>query len=96
MEKKYYVFKGQNASTGKPNPITGRMNFYGDVLVFENKGIALAFVEDFETPMANDICEAGTKRTMRKYCLGMSVVNFEEMIHQTYYTYKDENGEWQW
>ena len=94
MKKNYYVFNGQNASTGRPNKITGEMNFYGEVLVFSDKKTALEYVEDNDTNFQSTICKAGTKATMRKYCLGMSVFDFEEMLYQSDYVSKNENGLW--
>jgi len=95
MENNYYVFNGQNATTGTANKNTGEMSFYGEVLTFSSKKTALEYVEDNATGMASDICKAGTKSTMRKYCLGMSVRDFEEYLLHTYYTCKNEYGIWE-
>ena len=78
----YYVFNGQNASTGEPNKVTGRVSFYGTVLAFETKKEALKYVEDNERCEARYITVAGTKSDMRKYCLGSSVDDFEYSLGQ--------------
>ena len=73
----YYVFDGQNASTGEPNRRTGRMSFYGMVRKFESKREAIEYAADNEKEQAQYITIAGTKSDMRKYCLGCSVADFE-------------------
>lgn len=87
----YYVFDGQNATTGSPNRITGRMSNYGNTLKFKTKKEALEYVEDYR---GYAICRAGTKKTMRTYDLGCSVAIFEEYFHMVGYTTKNENGYW--
>ena len=75
--KDYYVFDGQNATTGKPNEITGRMSNYGEVLTFRSKKEAVEYANNSR---GTGIVKAGTKSIMRKYCLGMTVANFEEYL----------------
>jgi hypothetical protein len=79
--KYYYVFSGQNASTGTPNRITGNYSFYGRILKFSSKSLAIKFTEKNYSPYNRDICQAGTARTLRKYCMGMSVRDYEEYLH---------------
>jgi len=83
MKKNYYVFIGQNATTGEPNPRTGRMSKWGDVSIFESKREALLFAAEKETGNAQDVIVAGTKRTIREFCLGVSVAQFEENIEMS-------------
>lgn len=90
----YYVFNGQNASTGVPNEITGNMSYYGDVLKFNSKKEALEYVEDKSGFSAQELIVAGTKRTMRKYCLGMTVADFELWLEHDPVLVKDEDGRW--
>ena len=92
-EKDYFVFDGQNASTGTPNRVTGRMSFYGQVLKFHSKKEAKQYEEESRS---TDICIAGMKAIMRKYCLGMSVSQFEEHLFQIdYRTFDKETMEWE-
>ncbi len=91
--KDYFVFDGQNASTGTPNKITGHMSFYGTFHKFETKEKALKFVEDNETGYASDICVAGTKRTLRKYDLGSSVTDYNYHLDMIDYNLRDCNPE---
>ncbi len=92
MTKYYYVFNGQNASTGSANKVTGFMSYYGSVIKFDSKKEALEYVDDKWN--GNDIITAGTKRKMRTFCLGMSVRNFEEYLNYIDTMYKDEEGIW--
>ena len=89
--KNYYVFDGQNASTGEPNKVTGRMSFYGTVYSFESKKEALEYVADKDQDSAHQIIVAGTKSAMRGYCLGCSVADFVYNIEQGPVMKKDEN-----
>jgi hypothetical protein len=78
--KYYYAFEGQNASTGDPNPITGRMAFWGEILCFDTFADRKKYVEMYESCYAQDILVAGSKSSLRKYCLGMSVNSYEEYL----------------
>ena len=86
MREDYFVFDGQTASTGEPNKITGRMSFYGRILKFKTKKEALDYVIENDSGMASDICVAGTRRTIRNYCLGSSMEDFNmECDYSEYY-----------
>lgn len=91
-----YVFKGQNASTGESNKITGRMSFYGEVLAFNTRKEAIQYVEDFETPYHSDICVIGGRRVMRQYCLGMTVASFNEYLDFEDMNPTEKNGFGNW
>jgi len=78
--KYYYAFKGQNASTGDPNPITGRMSFWGEILCFDSAKDRKKYIELKESCYAQDILVAGSKSSLRKYCLGMSVANYNDYL----------------
>ena len=82
-EKDYFVFDGQNASTGTPNEITGRMSFYGHFLKFKTKKEAKDYVDHYR---GYDICRAGTRNTLRKYDLGSSVLDYNFNLDQMDYT----------
>lgn len=85
-KKDYFVFDGQNASTGTPNKITGRMSFYGHYLKFKTKKEAAEYAEKNETGFAGDILVAGTRNTLRKYDFGSSVLDYNYYLDQMDYT----------
>ena len=82
----YYVFDGQNTTTGTPNRITGNMSFYGRFLKFHTKKEAVEYVENYR---GYDICKIGTRKTLRKYDLGSSVFNYNNDLDQMDYSYVD-------
>ncbi|MCK5611504.1 hypothetical protein KAR91_57065 [Candidatus Pacearchaeota archaeon] len=74
----HFVFVGENATTGKPNVVTGNMSYWGEMLKFHSKESANEYVIHYR---GYGICKAGTARTLRKYSLGMSVLNYLEDLH---------------
>jgi len=83
FSKDYFVFVGENASTGKPNPITGEMSFWGNMRKFHSKKSAKQYVEEYR---GTGICEMGTARTLRKYNRGCSVKAYLEDLEYIPYT----------
>lgn len=80
----FYVFEGQNATTGEPNPRTGLMSNYGHIVAFETKAERDEYVQNhryYGTP--GHIVQHGTPRTLRKFCRGMSMADYNEMIEMT-------------
>ena len=73
----YYVFDGENATTGEVNRNNGKMSNFGFVLKFRSKQDAVNYVNHYR---GFGLCVAGTRQKMRGYCLGMSVRNFEEHL----------------
>ena len=84
-QKRYYAFLGQNASTGTPHKVTGRMSFYGENFVFGTKKERDDFVEENDAVYTQDICVACSKRQLREYNLGMTVNAFNEDLNERYY-----------
>ncbi|MCP4394597.1 MAG: hypothetical protein GY804_10070 [Alphaproteobacteria bacterium] len=75
----YFVFEGENASTGTPNKITGHMSFWGKMISYNSKEAALKHVEEYR---GCGICKAGTARTLRKYNLGNSIdIYLEDLLY---------------
>lgn len=72
----YYVFVGQNATTGQPNPITGRLSYYGNIIAFRDKAIAKAYVNNFYSNNSSEFAKAGTAKTLRKYKQGQTMFNY--------------------
>lgn len=93
--KKWYAWVGQNASTGRPNEITGRMSMYGRNLVFRTKSDRDEFVDDFYNHSnPSEFAVKCSKKQLRSYNLGESVRDFEEHLTQLSYTSKDNYGFW--
>jgi len=78
VEKNYYVFCGQNATTGTPHPTTGRMSCYGSYLAFETKKYAQEYVDNYT---GLEMCVAGTAMMLRKYSLGISLHNYYDALY---------------
>ena len=93
MEKNYYVFVGQNATTGEPNPRTGRMSNWGNVYIFDGKAEAIQYAKESETGNIQDVIIAGTKKKMREFCRGISVAQFEENLEMSAIM-KHEGNSW--
>ena len=73
MGKKYLVWVGQNATTGNPNPITGRMSTYGEVKIFrtaEDRNEYLQYCEGKKV----------TRRQARDLLAGWSLKLFNEHL----------------
>jgi len=78
-KKEFLVFDGQNASTGAPHPITGRMSFWGDFRNFSSKEKRQQFIDKHQR-YTGDIIVAGTRRTLRKYSLGCSLAAYNAWL----------------
>lgn len=79
--KRHYCFVGQNASTGKPHPITGRMSFYGGYVEFPTKQAAKDFADNYyNCNNPNEFAVYGTVNTLRKYSLGRSWYDYLTML----------------
>ena len=76
----YFAFIGKNVSTGEPNPTTGRMSHWGEYKYFSSKAEAQAYVDNNRNPYLTDVCEVGTRRTLRKYDLGSTVSAYNEHL----------------
>lgn len=81
-KREIFVFVGQNASTGTPNPNTGLMNFYGTVYRIDGTlKQAREWADDMYYKNTNQtISVAGGKRKMREFCLGQTMRNFEDYL----------------
>ncbi len=79
--KNYYLFKGQNATTGKPNPTTGKMSYYGELLAFSTKQARDEYHENFYNHSnPSEFTKKCSRTTARGYFLGMSVDSFKEYL----------------
>ena len=77
----FYLFQGQNATTGTPNATTGRMSMYGDILAFDTKKERDEYHENFyNSSNPSEYTEKCNRTTARKYFLGMSVPSFDDYM----------------
>ena len=78
--KRYYLaFVGQNATTGTPHPITGRMSMYGTLKAFSKRSDRDQFVEGFITN-GYEFCASCNKFSARKYHMGMSMYVYNQVL----------------
>lgn len=77
----YLAWIGQNATSGSPNSVTGRMSMHGDLHAFSTKENRDEFCDTY-----NHLCNrypiAVSRNSARKYHLGMSVRDYNEHIDQ--------------
>lgn len=78
LKGKWFVFFGENATTGTPNARTGRMSYYGSIYGAKSKAEAKQIETEYR---GTGFCKAGTARSLRKYCLGISVQSYLETLH---------------
>lgn len=77
----YYAWVGQNATTGSPNPKTGRMSMFGTLYRFDKKSDRDGYVDDyFNNENPSEYAVKVNKATARTYCLGMSVADYEDYL----------------
>lgn len=83
MNENYLAWVGQNATTGSANEKTGRMSMFGDYKIFETKKERDSFVNEFyNSSNPSEFAKKCTKRTGRKYSLGMTVRDYENHIDE--------------
>lgn len=76
----FYVFIGQNATTGTPHPKTGNMSYWGDIAVFSTEQKRQDFIDNFRPNNPSVFVRACSKRGAREYNLGISVRMFNEYL----------------
>ena len=86
MKKDYYVFVGQNATIGDPNPRTGMHSFWGCFYSFSSKQKRDEWVEENDSGYVSEICEAVTRRSGRKYDLGISIADYNYHLDMLQYS----------
>lgn len=68
----YYAWVGQNASTGTPHPLTGKMSMYGRYYSFYHRKNRDKFVQEFYSNNPSEYAVKCNVQTGRKYSLGCS------------------------
>lgn len=76
-----FIFIGQNASTGKPNKITGNRSFFGQFFSCKNLAEARKAAERVRNPYDAQIVDYGCARKLRQYDLGPSVATYLESLY---------------
>jgi len=76
----YMAWVGQNATTGQPHPITGRMSKWGDLYIFKSKKSRDEFCGKWDN--INNVYPVPTNRKEAKvkYFAGMTQHKYDMMI----------------
>ena len=82
----YYAFKGQNATTGNPNPRTGMHSLFGSFYAFSSKQKRDNWIDENEAVSSSEICEAVNRKSGRKYDLGISIADYNYHLDMLQYT----------
>jgi len=80
MKKSFLLWIGQNATTGRPNRLTGHYSNYGRFVKFNSISERSAFVDQWRSNNPSEFCKIVNRKTARQYCLGMSVRDYNEYI----------------
>ena len=87
MKKKvYYLFAGQNATTGTPHKITGHYNLYGRIYAFSSKAVRDTVYNHLDGRNAQEKIVKGGKAIMRSFCLGWSMLDFTDYLDSLDYS----------
>lgn len=75
----YFLWVGQNATTGHPNKTTGNMSLYGEFIAFKDKDQRDDYYNNFRSN-GYDKCVKCTATTGRQYKLGLTVYGYYELL----------------
>ena len=96
MKKYYYLWIGQNASTGKPNKITGHYSNYGRIVKFSSKALRDEYVDQWRSNNPSEFIHKVSRKTARQYCLGDSMQNYLDYLdHYCHEYFKTDSGKWE-
>ena len=89
--KYYYVFIGQNATTGTANKQTGQYSNYGNILCFKYKVDAKRYVSEFYSNISYQFAVAGSAMSLRRFKRGLSVRDYlSDLLMMDALTYDDQ------
>lgn len=88
----WLVFIGQNASTGKPNPITGCYSNWGKYRKFNSKKERDLYVEEWSSYNPSEFCRPCGVKSGRQYSLGWTVCEYIEYLNYLPATIKIGNN----
>ena len=86
MKKLFLAWVGQNATTGAPNPLTGRMNKYGTLHVFSSQKLRDKFCDQYDYSFNCYPVPTNKKEAKSLYCAGQSQYNFDRDLLCTSYS----------
>lgn len=86
MKKLFLAWVGQNATTGQPHPLTGRMNKYGTLHIFSSKKLRDKFCDQWSNIHNAYPVPTDRKEAKSKYCAGQSQYNFDQDLLCTDYS----------
>lgn len=95
MKKYFYLWIGQNATTGRPNKITGHYSNYGYIVKFATKALRDEFIDGWRSNNPSEFISSVNQKTARQYCLGQSVRDYLEYIDHGASEYIKINGKWE-
>lgn len=91
--KSFYVWIGQNATTGTPNRITGRMSMYGHFKKFKTAKARNEYIDQWRSNNPSEYIVKCSLSSGRQYDLGCSYQSYEEYMNYLDYTVKARNVE---
>lgn len=94
-KKYYYLWIGQNATTGKPNQITGHYSNYGRIIKFESQKLRDEYIDEYRPNNPSEFIRPVNRKTARQYCLGDSVEQYLEYLDHDVLEYIKINGKWE-
>jgi hypothetical protein len=77
----YYIFKGQNATSGKAHNQTGLLSMYGDLIAFTSKIKKKTFIEEYRSNNPSEKIWSCTENTCRRFFLGSTMNEMYELIN---------------
>ena len=81
MKTFYFVFVGQNATTGQAHPVTGLYSNYGHIIAFKEKAGRDQFIEEFR-PDGFTVAMPCNKQSARQYHLGQSMYIYNQILDE--------------
>jgi hypothetical protein len=79
MKTYYYVFKGQNATWGNPNPKTGRCSTFGELKAFTTRAKRDEYCDNVRLD-GYEFVQKCNKKTARQFFLGVSVAVYDDCV----------------
>ena len=76
----YMAWVGQNATTGNPHPVTGRLSVRGDLYIFKSKKNRDEFCDKWNKIYNTYPVPTNRKEAKAKYFAGMTQHEYDMMI----------------
>lgn len=78
--KKFYVWIGQNASTGTPNRLTGRLSMYGRYMAFKSDAYRNEYIDQWRSYNPSEYIVKCNISTGRQYSLGDTLKDYVDYM----------------